>query len=183
MTEVFVDVKGTNGQYQISNTGKLKSMPKTWICGINTIRTKGETFLKWCNSGGYSLTIIKINGIKKNIHLHRLLAEHFIPNPDNKPEVNHINGNKGDNRLENLEWATSSENRKHAYDTGLKRVFSGKNHWNSKPVIYIDTINIRSISFPNIAKMANELNKSEGAIRDRLKGRIKNIGNFNVEYV
>lgn len=71
------------------------------------------------NSGYHALKLIK-NGIRKSVLIHRLVAECFIPNPENKPEVNHIDGDKGNNRIDNLEWVTSSENKSHAYKTGLR---------------------------------------------------------------
>jgi hypothetical protein len=65
-------------------------------------------------------------GIRRAFSIHRLLAEHFIPNPNNYPEVNHKNGIKIDNRLENLEWCTHSYNCKHAVDVGLHKIKKGK---------------------------------------------------------
>jgi hypothetical protein len=73
--------------------------------------------------------------------MHRLVAIHFIPNPDNKPQVNHKKGNKFDNRATELEWSTISENHLHAFETGLKKASwtgkTGKDHVSSKPVIMI----------------------------------------------
>ena len=65
-----------------------------------------------------------LNG--KSYREHRLIAEKFIPNPDNKPEVNHIDGNKSNNSIENLEWVTSSENQLHSYRTGLRKPLTGE---------------------------------------------------------
>ena len=75
--------------------------------------------LKTYSGERYEKAVIKINGKSTMKYIHRLVAEAFIPNPENKPEVNHKNGNKLDNRVDNLEWNTYSENRKHAYKNGL----------------------------------------------------------------
>lgn len=77
--------------------------------------TKSHTMSIQENNKGYLFVCAKENGRRKNLLIHRLVAEAFIPNPENKPEVNHIDGNPHNNRVDNLEWVTSSENRKHAY--------------------------------------------------------------------
>lgn len=79
------------------------------------------------NNKGYFFVCMKEFGKRKNLLIHRLVAEAFIPNPENKPEVNHIDGNPHNNRVSNLEWVTSSENRKHAYWV-LERPCFGKKH-------------------------------------------------------
>jgi len=71
---------------------------------------------------GYNSVLLYHNNIKKNVLVHRLVAMTFLDNPLNKRCVNHINGNKTDNRIENLEWATHSENSKHAFNTGLNKI-------------------------------------------------------------
>jgi hypothetical protein len=89
---------------------------------VRNIRTK-HILKKQINAKGYWVITLHIGperNHKKSFLLHRLIAEAFIPNPENKPWVNHKNGNTLNYQLNNLEWATPSENQQHAYDTGLK---------------------------------------------------------------
>ena len=81
---------------------------------------------------GYLRTALIIDGKAKTIKVHRIIAETFVPNPLNKPQVNHINGVKEDNRAENLEWVTNRENVVHAYESKLVNLKSGETHHRSK---------------------------------------------------
>lgn len=103
--EQWRPIDGYEGLYEISNLGRIKS---TYRQGCTT------KFLKISNNGnGYMMVRLCKNGKAKKFFLHRLLAKAFISNPENKPQVNHINENPSDNRLENLEWVTQKENNNH----------------------------------------------------------------------
>lgn len=91
-------------------------------------------------AGYYSVTMY-LNGVRKTVYIHRLVAQLFIPNPENKREVNHINGIKTDNRVENLEWVTPKENIQHAIRTGLRTAYcSGKQKLTPDDVLLIRTL-------------------------------------------
>ncbi len=102
-------IEEVNGIYSISNQGRVRNNRTGYILKP----------IKWTK--GYMKVNLKVNGNSDSQMIHRLVAMAFIPNPENKPEVNHKNGIHDDNRVENLEWVTGEENRKHAYDTGLQR--------------------------------------------------------------
>jgi len=101
---------------------EIKKIPGYFISKIGEVISKrNKTPIKhYNNHAGYKFVVVHINNTIKRFSLHRLLAEAFIPNPENKPMINHINGVKTDNRLENLEWVTAKENCQHAWDTGLR---------------------------------------------------------------
>ena len=125
MKEVWKDIYE---EYQISNLGRIKSLK--W--GKERILTPRKNFK------GYMQIHIRVNGKDKVIKVHRLVAEAFIPNPDNKPQVNHIDGNKENNTSLNLEWCTNSENQLHAYKNGLQKYKNILRNENGRFIKYQD---------------------------------------------
>lgn len=138
MEEVWKDIAGYEGLYQISNLLRIKSLERFFEvtrCGrVNKICQKEKILKCTPNGGGYYYVGLYKDNKKTTLRLHRLIAKAFIPNPNNKPHINHINGIKTDNRIENLEWVTHSENIQHAYNTGLKTAPKGDKSATSKSV-------------------------------------------------
>ncbi len=127
--EIFKPIKGYEGLYEISNLGRVKSLSKP----IGK-RMKPENFLKISIVNGYAMVCLCKNSKIFNASVHRLIAEAFIPNPSQKKTVNHIDGNRLNNDISNLEWLTQSENNRHAYRTGLKDPKSCGRHGKRRPL-------------------------------------------------
>lgn len=137
MNEIWKDIdfiEGFEGLYQVSNMGYVKSLarvvqyPNSCFNKTNKGVYRPEKILK-TKTKRYCNVTLSNGGNLSYQTVHRLVAFAFIPNPENKPCVNHINGIKTDNRVENLEWINWDENVQHAYDTGLsKPIYGKKNH-------------------------------------------------------
>ena len=114
--EIWRAIKGYEGLYEVSNMGRIKSVERTARCGLNggCYRTVSEKILKAdISSNGYLLIGLSKGGKVNRYSIHRLVAEAFIPNIDNLPCINHIDENKENNCVENLEWVTYKENNNH----------------------------------------------------------------------
>lgn len=120
LNEVWKDIKGYEGIYQISNYGRVKSLGRT-IITAHYRQWHEERILAICNvdRNGYQGYCLRKNGQNKIMTAHRLVAEHFLDNPLNKPEVNHLDEDKANNHIDNLAWVTSSEN--HQWSTKAAR--------------------------------------------------------------
>ena len=133
MIEKWIDIKDYEGIYQVSTMGYFKSLDRE-VQEKNTGRVKkikGRILGIWKNHAGYNLVTLSKGAKHKGISVHILVAKAFIPNPNNLPEVNHKNGDKDDNRVENLEWCTRLQNQRHSIEV-LGKHHAGENHYNAK---------------------------------------------------
>lgn len=183
--EIWKDIPGYEGLYQVSNFGRIKGLPRY------VSNDKGQILLKERILKGHKITkgYIQVefpNKDKRVLKLiHVLVAQAFIPNPNNYPQVNHINGLKDDNRAENLEWVNNSMNQLHAYKLGLNRV-TGRAGKPKRPIFLI-TKNGERLYFESIASARDFLGYKRSAPINRALNpnniNYTEIKGYRVEYV
>lgn len=161
MKEIYKDIDFLIG-YQISNLGNIRN-------------SKQKQLKPFKNSKGYLYVNPSVSGKRKTIAIHILVALLFVDNPENKPQINHKDGNKENNISTNLEWVDNSENVKHAYKTGLNNGSSLKVNQHDLNHNYINT-------YPSISDAANENNLSATSLWKCCNNKRKTSGNFIWEY-
>jgi len=162
--EEWRDIIGYEGLYQISNKGRVKSKARTIPYKDGRNRPVKTKYLKISLRDLYYCVDLSNANVRAQIKLHRLLGKAFIPNPLNKPEINHKDGNKLNNDLSNLEWCTHAENMAHAINNGLCK--SGEDCTYSK-LTKNQVIEIRKKYVPYkypCSKLASEYGVNEGTI-------------------
>ena len=185
--EIWKDIEGHEGLYKISNCGRVKSLERTvkkWD-GVRVVRNR--VLKHGINLKGYPIVIL-YKGSGKTKTVHRLVAIAFIPNPENKPTVNHKKGIKTDNRASQLEWATLSENILHAFRIGLKIGSSptlgkfGKDNHSSKPVLQYSKLGKFIAEFESQTEASRKTGTSKGNLSSACNGKYKSAGGFIWKY-
>lgn len=168
MQEIWKNIKKFNGLYKVSNLGKVKSLIS------NRILTPATVAYQNTKRTGYYVVNLK----RKLYYIHRLVAEAFIPNPNNLPQVNHIDGNKKNNCVENLEWCTNSENIRHAYENNLITTNASTSK-KFKAVKQIDKYTNKTIrEWESVIEAAKTLNIGKTCISACCRNKQKTAGGY-----
>src|SRR5699024_373311 len=134
--EKWKDIKGYEDSYEVSNLGRVRSKERTRKFGRATKTFESKILKQSEDKDGYYRVNLSKDGKKKRFFAHRLVATAFIETNDDKPVINHMDGNKKNNVVDNLEWCTRSENDLHAFDVGLRKPTDGGT---SRTVLMVDS--------------------------------------------
>lgn len=174
--EIWRDVPGHEGLYQVSNQGNVRSIDRIITDTKRKRLYKGKQLKLKEDYAGYLCVILYKNSVGQDWKVHRAVALAFLPNPEHKRVVNHIDGNKQNNCVENLEWATHSENARHAYTTGLRVVSEKQRASRELPTLQKAVFGTKDgirYSFRSIHEAARLIGGNESAISQCCKGKRK----------
>ena len=160
MGELWKSIEGYEGLYEVSSAGRIRNLKSGQIMNLNN------------HSKGYLNITLTKDKKPKTFKVHRLVAQAFISNPENKPQVNHIDGNKHNNKVENLEWCTDFENRSHAYNSGLRKM---------KELIKVKMFSLEGnliAEFPSISEASRKTGINVGNISRCCNGGCKTVNGF-----
>lgn len=185
--EIWKPVKDYEGLYEVSNLGRVRSVDRFVLGSKGSLRhIKGKYLIPHKNNKGYYLCDLYKENRRKNVLLHRAVAEAFVPNEYNLPYINHIDNNRENCVFTNLEWCTQSYNVKYSYDTTDRKSImnwkSGKENRNSKPILMYSKDGVFIKSFDCISDAERELGISNNGIVACLKKRNKTAGGYIWEY-
>lgn len=168
MKEIWKDIPGYGGLYQVSNFGNILSHPRNDNHHSYDMIMKQQTM----KNGYKQIVLYKFDSSRKHHLIHRLVAENFIPNPGHLPQINHIDGNKANNCANNLEWCTRNENCTHAaYVLGRE---------GRTALVRVRCIETGEV-FPSIRRAAALKKIEPSNIIAVLKGRLKTTGGYHWE--
>lgn len=164
LSEEFRDIPGYEGLYEVSNLGRVRN------------KKTGRILKPFKNTNGYFRLDLCKNGIRRAAKVHRLVAEAFIPNPQNLPCVNHKDENKINNCLDNLEWCT------YEYNNNYGTIKERKSEKMSKPVLQLDRNGNFVREWPSARKVEEELGINDGNISSCCSGKLKTAGGYLWKY-
>lgn len=162
--ENWLPVRGFEEAYLVSNLGNIWSLRRNKL-----LRVRKST-------RGYGQVNLSLRGVMTTHRVHRLVATHFLPNPLNLTEVNHLNENKLDNRVENLEWCTRSHNVNYGNRTEKQKAKV------SIPVVQFSLNGTQIAVYPSVIQAARELKLSHSSISECCRGKRKTLGGYKWKY-
>lgn len=182
MQEIWKDVFGYEGLYQVSNLGRVKSLERKVWNGYSYRTQKSKIISYSINSHGYVIVNLYKNNDRKHYQIHRLVAIAFIENPEYKPEVNHKDGIKINCYESNLEWCTHSENNIHSYrELGRKHAMKdkfGALHHNSKKIVQFDMNGSKLNTYESARDILRCLKIKDYNVTAVCRGKRKSAGGF-----
>lgn len=192
-TERWRDVNGFEGLYQVSNKGRVKSVERLINYSDDRIYQYQSVIKKTSFNKGYVYVNLSKNSVSKSYKIHRLVAEAFIPNPDNKPQVEHIDTHRDNNYVWNLRWVTPKENQnnvltiKHLSESqkGEKNKLYGKygkEHHSSKPVLQYDLDGNFIREWECAMQIERELGINHSNVAACCRGRMKSCNKNRFKY-
>ena len=179
MEEIWKPIKGYEGLYEVSNLGRVRSLDKVlpvFVNGTHATRVRRGVIRRQHVGRGYHYVLLRDGGKDKNFRVHRLVAEAFVPNPQNLPQVNHKDEDKGNNRADNLEWCSSSYN--HRYGTTIERAADKIR----RPVVQLSMDGSEIREFESVTKAAESVNTSSCQISRACNGKSKTAKGYRWRY-
>lgn len=184
MEEIWKDIDGFEGYYQISNLGNVKSLDRI-LKDNGGIFIKRGNYRKLAEQAGYKRVSLYKNDKDRKFMVHRLVAQAFIPNPNNKPFIDHIDGNRANNKVDNLRWVTHSENMKNPI-TVLRKSEAGKRLGDVRRQCAVGKCRIKCIETNVIYESMGDCNRITGINRYHIgevcNGTRKTAGGFHWRY-
>ena len=179
MEEIWKNIKGYEGEYEVSSHGRVRSLNRLSWNGVAYWMKEGRVLTPRKTKTGYLR--VQLNG--KDFYIHRLVGQAFIPNPENKETINHLDEDKSNNRVDNLQWATQSEN--NAWGDRIERIAAktrGKTI-NNIPIAQFDLDGNFIAVYNSAIEASKKLGIDNSTISKAVKGRMKTAGGFRWEVI
>lgn len=181
MKEIWKDIQGYEGKYQISSLGRVKSCRRTSVVN-GGVYSRSEKILKQSIVSGYNTVCLCNQSMQKNFKVHRLVASSFVPNPNNFKYINHIDENKQNNSSDNLEWCTAKQNTNHG--TNKIRISNTKrNNGQSRPVALLDNNDNIIKEFYAIVDAAEYIGARKSDVCAVCRGRQATVKGYKFKYI
>ena len=180
-SEIWKDITGYEGLYQVSNLGRVKSLPRVNRCVDKYYTRKGKVLTGHPDKDGYLVVHLSKNGIERRFRVHRIVAKSFIPNSNKLPQVNHINEIVNDNRVANLEWCDCKYNIQ--YGTGInRRAKSQMNRHGAKKVLQFTLDGKFVREFPSNMEVVRVYGFRQSHINECCLGKAKTAYGYKWKY-